>query len=43
MLFRSLKERNPIYEQLADVIIDTNNKSIKEIVDEVIKTLRGRE
>lgn len=38
-----LKERNPIYEQLADVIIDTNNKSIKEIVDEVIETLRGRE
>lgn len=38
-----LKERNPIYEQVADVIIDTNNKSIKEIADEVIKTLRGRE
>lgn len=38
-----LKERNPIYEQVADVIIDTNNKSVKELVDEVIKTLRGCE
>ncbi len=34
-----LEERNPIYEKAADLIIDTNNKTISKIVDEIIERL----
>ncbi|NMB42906.1 MAG: shikimate kinase [Clostridiales bacterium] len=34
-----LAKRNPLYEQAADITIDTNNKSIATIVDEVRKAL----
>jgi len=32
-----LKERNPIYEQTMDFSIDTDDKGIEEIVDQIIK------
>ena len=34
-----LARRNPIYEKVADVTIDTNNKTIIAIVDEIRKLL----
>lgn len=34
-----LKERDPIYEEVADIIIDTNNKSIAEIINELMDLL----
>lgn len=30
-----LEQRNPIYEQLADYIIDVDEKSFKEILQEI--------
>ena len=32
-----LKERNPIYEQTMDFSIDTDDKGIEEIVDQIVK------
>ncbi len=32
-----LSERTPIYEAVADYIVDTDNKSVEEIADEIIR------
>ncbi len=34
-----LSVRNPIYEEVADYIVDTNGKSVKDIVEEVKRLL----
>ena len=34
-----LNQRNPIYEKVADIEIDTNNKSMESIVEEIIEAI----
>jgi shikimate kinase len=31
-----MKERRPVYEAIADIVIDVNAKSEQEIVDEIL-------
>jgi len=35
-----LNERTPIYEKTADVVVDTDNKSVGQIVDEILFDLK---
>lgn len=41
-VYELLKKRAPVYEAAADVIIDVDNKSLDEIVDEIIINLEGK-
>lgn len=36
-----LEKRKPLYEKAADIIVNTDNKNINEICDEIIRKLRG--
>ena len=36
------KERNPLYESLADITIDTNKQSIPKSVEQIIKLLKTK-
>ena len=38
-LIKTLEERQPLYKRVAHIEIDTNNRSIKEIVKEIIKLI----
>ncbi len=40
-LTRLLAERNPVYEDVATDIIDTSGRSVREVVDAVVKAVRG--
>ena len=35
-----LSERTPIYEKIAEITIDTNNKTLNQVVDEILVDLR---
>ncbi|MDO8307850.1 MAG: shikimate kinase [Actinomycetota bacterium] len=36
-----LEQRNPVYERLATVVVDTSGKSLRQVTDEVIGAVRG--
>jgi len=36
-----LTERNPIYESIADIVINVDGKQIQEVVQEIVETLRN--
>lgn len=36
-----LDKRNPVYEQVATVVVDTTGKSLRDVVDEVEGVVRG--
>jgi len=36
-----LEKRNPVYEQVATVVVDTTGKSLRDVVDEVEGAVRG--
>lgn len=37
MIYRLLSQRHPTYQMLADVVIDTDDMQIEEVVDEIIR------
>lgn len=36
-----LEQRNPVYERLATVVVDTSGKSLRQVTDEVVAAVRG--
>ena len=36
-----LKERNPIYESVADIIIKVDDKEMKEVVQEIVEAVQN--
>ncbi len=40
-LRKLLAERTPVYEHVADHIVDTDGKSVGEVADEIIAVMRG--
>jgi len=39
---RLLKEREPLYEEVADVIVDTTGKSLEEVADLILEALEAK-